>query len=155
MNLLLYALWKAPVIEQVTVEQSKRRCTTCGGRKATIKLKLPHVREGTIYQYVWTCGKCYARDYAKSKEKFPDAIEIPESRKLWKVRRVVIVETLFPRKGKERKDQTPNEILQDIVARQPPHEEVERASHLLHLQNVIKMLTKYGEDDLVSPFKND
>lgn len=101
MSLMLYALWKAPVLQRVDVKESPRRCTTCGVRKATIKLRLPHVRlNGTLYQYKWICDKCYETWYPKSKKKFPDEIEIPNSRKAWQIRRTEIVKKLFPRKVK-------------------------------------------------------
>ncbi len=98
MSLMLYALWKAPVIEQVAVKESKRRCTTCGFGRATIKIRLPHVKDGRIYQYDWYCKTCYDKYYAESKGKFPDAIEIPDSRIAWNKRRTVIVAKLFPKR---------------------------------------------------------
>jgi len=96
---MLYALWKAPILQRVDAKESPRRCTTCGVRKATIKLRLPHVGlNGTLYQYTWTCEVCYEKYYKISKKKFPNEIEIPNSRKAWEIRRTEIVAKLFPRK---------------------------------------------------------
>lgn len=100
MSQMLYALWKAPVIERVAVQDSKRRCTTCGFKRATIKIRLPHIKDGRIYQYKWLCDNCYESWYSESKEKFPDAIEIPDSRIAWNRRRAVIVAKLFPKREK-------------------------------------------------------
>lgn len=99
MSQMLYALWKAPVLQRVDEKESPRRCTTCGVRRAAIKLRLPHVDiNGRLYQYKWICKKCYEEWYPKSKKKFPDEIEIPNSPVAWKRRRTEIIAKLYPKK---------------------------------------------------------
>jgi len=44
--------------------------------------------------------------------------------------------------------QTPDEIIREIIDSQVDPAIIERARHLLHLENIVKILTKYGETDL-------
>jgi len=44
--------------------------------------------------------------------------------------------------------QTPDEIIREIIDSQVDPAIIERARYLLHLENIVKILTKYGETDL-------
>jgi len=103
MSQMLYALWKAPILQRVDAKDSPRRCTTCGVRRATIKLRLPHVNiNGQLNQYQWICDKCYEEWYPESKKKFPDEVEIPNSPTAWKIRRTEIIKKLYPKSKSKR-----------------------------------------------------
>lgn len=148
MTLLLYSLWKAPFIEEVEVQDSRYRCRTCGFGRATIKVRLPHVKDGRIYQYKWYCKTCYDKYYAESKGKFPDAIEIPDSHTAWNSRRTEVVAKLFPKREKTKKEKTPDETIQEILDSQQSLDRLHQAEYECHMMNIIKILKKYGEPDL-------
>ena len=81
MIILLLAVHKAKVVEQVTIRESRRHCTHCGIRRATIKLALPNLRPGArIYQFLWYCDPCYKKEYAKSLKENPNASDVPITR---------------------------------------------------------------------------
>ncbi len=81
MRILLLAVHKAKIVERVPVQQSRRHCTHCGSRKATIKLALPNLREGArIYKFLWYCEPCYKKDYAENLKRNPNASDVPMTR---------------------------------------------------------------------------
>ena len=81
MVILLLAVHKAKIVKRVSVEQSRRHCTHCGGRRATIKLALPNLRPGAqIYRFLWYCEKCYKKSCEDSLKNNPNASDVPITR---------------------------------------------------------------------------
>lgn len=148
MSQLLLAVWKAKVIERVDIKHARRNCTWCGGRKATIKLGLPHIgSNGRLYRFDWMCEPCYTKYYEKSKAEHPDASDIP-------LTRAEIVAKLFPKREKTKKGKTPDEIIREILDSQQDPAIIERARYKCHLMNIVKILKKYGDDDLALLVQN-
>ena len=46
------------------------------------------------------------------------------------------------------KGKTPDEIIREIIDSQQSLERLHQAEYQCHMMNIVKILTKYGEDDL-------